>query len=51
MLFRSLLRLFKDKLAQVGFEAYSPQAIPANDEGIAVGQIAVAATRYYAQSS
>ncbi|MCG8671372.1 MAG: carbamoyltransferase HypF [Pseudomonadales bacterium] len=46
-----LLRLFKDKLAQVGFEAYSPQAIPANDEGIAVGQIAVAATRYYAQSS
>ncbi len=42
---RYLLEKSEERLESAGFEVFSPLAIPANDAGIALGQLAVAARR------
>ncbi len=42
---RYLLEKSEERLESAGFEVFSPHAIPANDAGIALGQLAVASRR------
>ncbi len=42
---RFLLENAENQLEQEGFNVFSPQAIPCNDSGIALGQLAIAARR------
>jgi len=38
-------RLVKPKLTSKGFRVYTPHSIPVNDQGIALGQVAIGAYR------
>lgn len=42
---RLLVKLLEQRLSHLGFNVYWPQQVPANDGGIALGQLAIAAAR------